>query len=175
MNTAATVSRSSVALSLRCAGGGARSVSAQPPSASAEARSSTGPLGRIGLSPDRHRRSDPQRHADTKMRTGEFAIDDFDGPLMNVDAFVYHRKSDAGARHAAARCAPGVESLEDAGAFVERHAGSGVGNFENQLLTVGLRAQIDDAAARRVLDGVGEQVLNDEAYLAPVRRHGEIF
>src|ERR1700681_3137840 len=107
------------------------------------------------------------------MRPWNLAIDDLDGALVHIDELVDHRQSDAGAAHVPAWGATGIERVEDPGPVFMRNTGAAIAHLEHQLLAAGPGTQIDDAAARGVLDCIGQQVLQNQADLAPIsdQRH----
>ena len=95
------------------------------------------------------------------MRAAKFAIDDFDGAAVYLHKLIDHRQAYTRATHMAARGSTGVKGLEDVGAIGHRHAGAGVGHIEYQVRIQRTSADANGAAARRILDGIGQQVLKN--------------
>ena len=65
------------------------------------------------------------------MRSRKLAIDDFNGPLMNVDEFVDNRKANPRALNVAARRTAGVESIKYLGTILFGYPDSSVGHLKD--------------------------------------------
>ncbi len=102
------------------------------------------------------------------MRSGPFAVDDFDLASMRVHELHHYRQADARALDVAGRCLASIEGFEHLLALFGGDARAAVGHFQHQVAVLGARAHVDGAAARRVLDGIGQQVLEDQPHLAAI-------
>src|SRR5258707_12762326 len=94
-----------------------------------------------------HAREGVPGYANAEMRPPELTIDDLDAAAVDLHELVHDRQADSGAAHMAARCAPGVEGLEDMPAIGPRDAGAAVGDFQDQIGVIGARPDGDGAAA----------------------------
>src|SRR6516164_5786246 len=117
-----------------------------------------------------------QRHRDAEMCARELAIDDLHAAAMGRDELEHHREPDAGTLHCrGTRRASGIEGLEYVLAVFGGNAGTAVGDIEHQLRACGAGLEVDGAPLRRVLDGVGDQILEYEADLAAVGDQGQVL
>ena len=91
------------------------------------------------------------------------------GAAVRGHELEHHRKPDAGAfDRSAARGAPGVEGVEDVLAILHRDARTAIGDIQHQLRPGGARHEVNRAALGGVFDGVGHQVLENQADLAAI-------
>src|SRR5215467_13168552 len=117
-----------------------------------------------------------QRHGDAEVGARELAIDDLHRTAVGRYELEYHRESDTGAFYGrGARRASGIEGLEHVSAVLERNPGTAVGDIEHQLRACGASLQVDGAPFRRILHGVGDEVLEYQADLAAVGDQGQVL
>src|SRR5262249_62015616 len=107
---------------------------------------------------------------------GDLAIDDLPRTAVGRYELEHYRESDPGAFYCRGACgASGIEGLEHVPAVLERDPGTAVGDIEHQLRARGASLQVDGAAFRRVLHGVGDEVVEYQADLAAVGDQGQVL
>ena len=117
------------------------------------------------------RRRLPHGQTHAKMRAPRFGFENLDAAAVRVDEFRHHRQSDSGSLDVASlRRLSLIKSLEYPIALLRGNARPAVHDVQNQLLALGARMNRNGAAARSELDGIRQQVVENQAYLAAVGR-----
>ncbi len=91
------------------------------------------------------------------MCSRPFSFDDLDLAAVRGHELHDYGQADASSLDMPRRGLASIEGFEDMLAFFARYTRAAVGNFEYQVTVVGTHADMDGAAARGVLDGVGKQ------------------
>src|SRR5580698_4710568 len=115
-----------------------------------------------------------QTHAE--MRASHFGFENLDAAVVCIDEFSHHRQSDSRSLDVSSlRRLSLIKSLEYPIALLGRNPRPAVHDVEYQLLALGARMNRDRAATRGELDGVRQQVVEDQANLAAVSERREIL
>src|SRR5580693_351448 len=108
-----------------------------------------------------------QRKADPEVRAHRLGLENFDAAAMRIHELRDHRETDPGALHMAAlRRLPPIKRLEYAIAFFVWDAGPTVHDVQYQLLTLTAGVNRDRAASRGELDGIRQEIIEDETNFA---------
>src|SRR5438270_9399104 len=110
------------------------------------------------------------------MRPSRLGLEDLDAAAARVDELRDHGKADSGASDMAAlRGLALVKGLENSIALFGRDAGPAVDHIQYQLLAFGAGLNRYRAAARGELDGIRQQVVENEAHLSPIGAGCEVL
>src|ERR1700722_20129428 len=110
------------------------------------------------------------------MRAAGLRFENLNAAAMRVDELGDDREADSGALDVAAlRRFSLVERLEDSIALFRGYPWTAIHHIEYELLPLGARMQRNGPAARRELDRIGEQIVENQAHLAAVGQGHEIF
>src|SRR5882724_8679467 len=107
----------------------------------------------------------PHGEAHAKMRPAHLGLENLDAAAVCVDEFDHHRQTDSRSLHMSSlRGLSLVKSLEYPIALLGRNPRPAVHDIHHQLFAFAARMNRYGAAARRELDGIRQQVVEDQPH-----------
>src|ERR1700686_1317080 len=118
----------------------------------------------------------PHGETHAEMRASCLGLENFDAAAVRVDEFGHHRQPDSRSLDMSSlRRLSLVKSLQYPLALLGRNPRSAVYDIQHQLFAFAARVNRYGAPARGELDGIRQQVVEDQANLAAVGERREIL